>query len=277
MPTREQVVRLLESGLDYAAIGQRLGVPAGQAYMIATGLPADGGDALTADEQQRPGWLETSTQHLVSPQPENSTTKDSVQAWLKQRTAGDEQMRRAARQRSAAPGEVRDEGGTRDVTDLLTREHNQITVLAKQLQAIPGRKKGGSPEHMRRRGAIVGMISDAVSRHTPPEQECLWPAVREVLEDGESLAEQGLQQDREGTRTLKGLGEAPPDSEKFDDLVEQLVAQLRKHVALREMVFVRLREAMPQDDRDRLGERLRAARTAQKRSADGGRSAESET
>jgi hypothetical protein len=47
VPTREHVRKLLDDGLDYAAAAQRLGIPPGQAYMIATGLPADGGDTIT--------------------------------------------------------------------------------------------------------------------------------------------------------------------------------------------------------------------------------------
>jgi hypothetical protein len=268
VPTREQVVRLLESGLDYTAIGERLGVPAGQAYMIATGLPADGSDAVTAEEQHRPGLLKTSTQHLVSPQPESPTASDTVKAWLKQRTSGDEQMRRAARRLEAAPGEAQQEEGVRDVTDLLTREHNRITSLSKQLQAIPGRKKSGSPAQMSRRGSIAGMIADAVSRHVPPEREYLWPAVREILEDGGTLANQGLEQEREMTQTLTALGKVPPESEEFDTLVDELVERLRKHIAFQEMVFARLREAMPQGGRDRLGEMVRRAQQAEEQPAD---------
>ncbi|MBP0461554.1 hypothetical protein [Streptomyces montanisoli] len=100
MPTREQVLRLLDSGLGYEEAARRLGVPAGQAYMIATGLPADGGDTLTDAEARRPGLLSTSSQHLANPQPaENPTSRTTVARWLKQRAADDEPMRRAAARR----------------------------------------------------------------------------------------------------------------------------------------------------------------------------------
>ncbi|WP_051839251.1 hypothetical protein [Streptomyces sp. NRRL F-5126] len=81
MPTREQVMRLLDSRLGYEEAARRLGVPAGQAYMIATGLPADGGG---------------------SPRPAGnpaSPTAAVVARWLKQRAADDKPMRRAAARR----------------------------------------------------------------------------------------------------------------------------------------------------------------------------------
>ena len=99
MPTREQVRRLLDAGLDYQAAGQKLGIPPGQAYLIATGVPADGSDTITEEEANRPGFL-PSSQHLANPPHEAPATKESVAAWLKARVASDEQMRTALRERT---------------------------------------------------------------------------------------------------------------------------------------------------------------------------------
>lgn len=99
MPTKEQVRQLLDGGLDYEAAGKRLSIPPGQAYMIATGMPSDGGDTITEEEARRPGFL-PSSQHLSNPPHENPTAKDSVRAWLKARVAADEQMRTAMRVRT---------------------------------------------------------------------------------------------------------------------------------------------------------------------------------
>jgi hypothetical protein len=45
MPTRDQVTELLDGGDSFEQGARVLGVPPGQAYMIATGRPADDGDA----------------------------------------------------------------------------------------------------------------------------------------------------------------------------------------------------------------------------------------
>ncbi|MFB0621097.1 hypothetical protein [Streptomyces sp. AGS-58] len=101
MPTQEQVRRLLAEGLGYEEAGRRLGIPAGQAFLIATGLPADGGDTLTTDEQHRPGMPQESTQHLVNPAAKNPAGEPAVRDWLRARADGDAQMRRAARSHDA--------------------------------------------------------------------------------------------------------------------------------------------------------------------------------
>lgn len=91
MPTRDQVLAAIGAECDYLAAERRLGIPAGQAYLVATGLPADGGDTFPPDEPQRPGVLATSTQRLVyaSSQPENPTAKPHVHEWIKGRAAGE--------------------------------------------------------------------------------------------------------------------------------------------------------------------------------------------
>ncbi|MFJ8360910.1 hemerythrin domain-containing protein [Streptomyces sp. NPDC093984] len=253
MPTRSQVLDLLSDGLDYEEAGRRLGIPAGQAFLIATGLPADGGDTLTTAEQHRPGMPGESTQHLSSPPSENPTGKDAVHQWVKHRAAADRQMRRAAEQRDLRPEGERAPGDVHEVTTVLTRDHDRVTALLKQVQALPGAKKGGSKAQRSRRGLLVGLITEALRSHEPAEQRHLWPAVREALDDGDHLADQGLRQEREGAGTLAALSEASPDTEEFDDLVEQLVDRLRRHAAFEDAVFARLRENLPQEDRERLG------------------------
>ena len=63
--TRAQVLDLVHRGRSYFQAGHELGVPAGQAYLVATGLPADGSAALTDGDYERPGAIRGSTQALL--------------------------------------------------------------------------------------------------------------------------------------------------------------------------------------------------------------------
>ena len=54
VPTKEQVLAALGDGTDYDEAARRLGIHPGLAYLIATGLPADGSDVLTEEENRRP-------------------------------------------------------------------------------------------------------------------------------------------------------------------------------------------------------------------------------
>jgi hypothetical protein len=87
--TRAQVLGLVERGASYEDAGSRLGIPAGQAYLIATGLPADGSVALAPEDRVRPGVLAVSTQYLANPPHVNPTTKPEVLAWIRERAARD--------------------------------------------------------------------------------------------------------------------------------------------------------------------------------------------
>jgi hemerythrin-like domain-containing protein len=253
------VRKLVAGGLDYEEAARRLGIPAGQAYMIATGVPADGGDTIPDAEMAQRDDLLPSSQHLANPPHHNPTTKESVRSWIKARVAADDQMRTAARQRTAEPPEIEDPDDVHDAITVLGRQHSQVRYLLKQLQALPSHTTGGSPEHMSARKSIVDMITVRLSEHETIEEEHFWPAVRKALPDGDQYADSALEQEQEGKDTLTELGRLDPDSREFDEHVEQFVLQVRKHVAFEEQVFLKMRESMQEKDLDRLGEKLLSA------------------
>lgn len=87
MPTRGHVHALLDAGHSYEEAGRLLGVSAGQAYMIATGLPADGGGVPAPEEIERKRVLPGGSQHLVNPPPVNPKRDERILAWVRERAA----------------------------------------------------------------------------------------------------------------------------------------------------------------------------------------------
>jgi hypothetical protein len=256
VPTKEQVRELLGEGLDYAAAGRKLGIPAGQAYMIATGVAADGSDTIPDSVMARRDDLLPTSQHLSNPPHENPVSKESVREWMRARAAADSQMRAARREHTATPAEIEDPDDVHDAITVLGRQHNQVKVLLKQLQALPSHTAGGSPEQMSARKSIVDMITVRLSKHETIEEEHFWPEVRRALPDGDELADGALKQEQEGKDTLTELGQLDADSREFDELAERLVLQLRKHVAYEEEVFLRMRGAVSPDNLDAMGSKL---------------------
>jgi hemerythrin-like domain-containing protein len=184
---------------------------------------------------------------------------DVVAAWLRQRAATDPQMMQAAKARTATPGPIEDPDDVTEVITVLVRQHDQVVALVKQLDTIPGRSKGGTPVQASERESIVDMISKHLAEHETAEEEHLWPAVRRALPTGDEWAEQGLQQEQQATETLAALAKADPQSEEFDDLVETLMGQLHKHVALEDRLFQQIRVTLSDDERDSLGKKVLAA------------------
>lgn len=98
MPTRDQVLELLRSGEIVESAARRLGIPAGRAYMIATGIPADFSDSLGAADYQREGLRLGGTQTLLgvpARNPNEPGEDGDVIAWVRKRARTDAQMQRA--------------------------------------------------------------------------------------------------------------------------------------------------------------------------------------
>jgi hypothetical protein len=66
---------------------RELHIPVGQAYMIATGLAADGGDVPSPEEVRDKPLLSGSSQQLVNPPAMRPTRNDRVMEWVRRRAA----------------------------------------------------------------------------------------------------------------------------------------------------------------------------------------------
>ncbi len=55
MPTKPEVLSALRSTGDYVQAAKLLGIPPGQAHLIATGVPADGSPRLTPHTKDAKG------------------------------------------------------------------------------------------------------------------------------------------------------------------------------------------------------------------------------
>lgn len=254
MPTRADVLALAVQGVPYEEIGERLGILPGLAYLVATGVPADGSDVLTEEELAgRPGIVTGSTQHLANPAVSLPKHQASVEAWMRARAVDDRAMQEADAARSAEPPPVQGMGETEDVISVLGWDHNQVKFLLEELQAIPGVEKGGSAAQRHQRRAIVDMITVRLSQHEVAEEGHFWPAVRDLLPGGDQLVDKAKAQEQRGKEVLHELGRLTGDEERFDDLVEELVLALRVHVAYEDTVFLRLEEVSTEEQRAELG------------------------
>ncbi|HET9125585.1 MAG TPA: hypothetical protein VFN65_11935 [Solirubrobacteraceae bacterium] len=86
MATRAQVQRLLDEDHDFRTAAARLGITPGEAYLLATGRPADGSDSRYFSD---PRQLPSSPQRLVGPPPVNPSRHPIVDAWVRERARRD--------------------------------------------------------------------------------------------------------------------------------------------------------------------------------------------
>jgi hypothetical protein len=89
------VLDMLAAGADYSSIATELGISPGLAHLIATGVPADGGDTVTTEQRRRPGIAGSRGQLLVHSGEQNPTKKPDILEWLRRRATSDPQQRAA--------------------------------------------------------------------------------------------------------------------------------------------------------------------------------------
>ncbi len=260
MVTQRDVRDLVEAGVEYEDAGRRLGIHPGLAYMIATGVPADGSDPLTAEARDRPGFVATSTQHLANPEHvHNPTHHDEVQHWILARVRGDAQMRGAAKSDWPEPPQLGETNDNADVVALLPRDHNRFHKLAARLKYTPSAADGATDDQIAERVAIVDAIRAGLERHEAAEEEHFWPFVREKLANGDDVADDARTQERHGREVLGSLAAAAPGSEEFEELVKKLQHALRSHVAYEDQVLLALQESTTAEERVAVGARIARA------------------
>ncbi|HVW81117.1 MAG TPA: hypothetical protein VHB69_09295 [Mycobacteriales bacterium] len=96
MVEQRDVVELIRQNHTYEEAADRLGIPPGRAYLIATGVPADSSDGLSSEDLQRPGLL-PAAQQLANPRTEQPDRSAHVREFLAQRARSDSQMQAAAK------------------------------------------------------------------------------------------------------------------------------------------------------------------------------------
>jgi hypothetical protein len=142
----------------------------------------------------------------------------------------------------------------RSVIDMLAIEHRRLDALCTWLATATTAE---------RRRQVADVVTATVARHLSAEEQYLYPSVRAVLPDGDQLAETEIAEDRELLRTLRELTATAADGPRFDELVGQITAAIRRHARVSgEVLLPPLRAGVSDTDLVRLGNRLQVAQEA---------------
>ncbi|HEX6497490.1 MAG TPA: hemerythrin domain-containing protein [Micromonosporaceae bacterium] len=143
--------------------------------------------------------------------------------------------------------------GDRDVIAVLIEDHREVEQMFSELESGTG-----DPEH--RRQVANAVIAELV-RHSVAEEEYLYPVTRDVLPDGDRIADEEIREHAQAERTMKEIEGVDATDARFDEMLGSLMAEIRHHIAEEEnMLFPRLRETCPPERLMELGRKVETAK-----------------
>ncbi|WP_407563898.1 hemerythrin domain-containing protein [Streptomyces sp. 184] len=140
-----------------------------------------------------------------------------------------------------------------DAIEELTTDHREVDDFFEQIRKAPH----GS--HERRR--LLDQLTIELVRHSVAEEQHLYPAVREHLPMGGTIADKELADHADVEQMLKDLEGMDPEDPSFDPAVEKLQREVTAHIHDEETnLFVQLREVCGEDALQELGDKIRTAK-----------------
>ena len=139
---------------------------------------------------------------------------------------------------------------------LLKNDHADVESLFKRFEALAD---DASPLDTRE---IVEKVITQLSIHAELEEQLLYPALRERLDDGGDVLE-GIEEHHVAKVLLWELDKLPATSERFDAKMAVLMEMIRHHVEEEEEeggLFDRARTALKGNELTEMGERMEQLR-----------------
>ncbi|MGP3922836.1 hemerythrin domain-containing protein [Streptomyces sp. 8N616] len=137
----------------------------------------------------------------------------------------------------------------------LTADHREVEDLFGKITALPPGTK--------QRKVYADQVTIELVRHSVAEEAYLYPAVREHVRLGDSVADKELEDHAAAEQIMKDLESREADDPEFDRLVGRLMQEIRAHVDDEEnRLFPQLRDACSAEVLDDLGEKVRRAKKA---------------
>jgi hemerythrin-like domain-containing protein len=143
--------------------------------------------------------------------------------------------------------------GSKDMVDRLIEDHREVEQLFQDLES-----RSGTAEQRRQQANVV--IAELV-RHSVAEEQYLYPTARQALDDGNKIADHEIAEHAEAERVMKRLEGTEATEPEFDRLVDELIADVRHHIAEEEgELFPRLRQTCTTEELVELGAQLQSAK-----------------
>ncbi|THV42798.1 hemerythrin domain-containing protein [Glycomyces buryatensis] len=140
-----------------------------------------------------------------------------------------------------------------DLVDVILKDHRVIEAVFRELERHKGQADG--------RKELADHIIAVLVRHAVVEEQYMYPIARERLDDGDEVADHAIQAHGEAEAVMKRLEGLGPDSPEFEELLAELIEDIRHHVSEEESdLLPRLRRSLTQGELDNLGAKVLIAK-----------------
>lgn len=139
-----------------------------------------------------------------------------------------------------------------DAVTLILNDHRLVDALFAEFEQTTDRQ---------RKGELVQQMITLLAVHAHIEERELYPVMEEVLPDGKELVEHAEEEHMEAELMLARLQRLSPQAEEFDQVVQQLIDDVRHHIEEEESEHLpKLRDALDPKRSAELARRLEMAK-----------------
>ena len=139
-----------------------------------------------------------------------------------------------------------------DIVEVLTKDHREVEEMFAQFEVTT------DADELR---DIRDQVTTELIRHSAAEEQYLYPAVREHVPGGDSLADKEIEDHNKVEAALKSLGKMDTEDPNFVHTFRQMSNEVRAHIKEEEAdLFPQLQEHTTPDQLRELGGKIQSAK-----------------
>ena len=144
-----------------------------------------------------------------------------------------------------------------DVFTVLAKDHQEVKNMLAELAKGPTRATGASQNQLALRKKMTQELIIEESKHEALEEMYFWPAVREHLPAGNTLADEATGQEQEAKQVLADLDKLDASVAEFEKLLAEFTVAARQHIEFEETrVWPGLQAVLTADTAAELGAKI---------------------
>ncbi|GAA3834490.1 hypothetical protein GCM10022226_64880 [Sphaerisporangium flaviroseum] len=148
-----------------------------------------------------------------------------------------------------------------NVFEVLERDHEEVKGLVTEMEAGPPLTAASEHDLLLARKHQVDRLITEESKHEAVEEEYFWPTVRELVPNGNELANHAVKQEQQAKFVLDDLIGYEPGEARYEEMLTGAMTMLREHIAYEEeQVWPELRLVISPERAMELGTKIERAK-----------------